>query len=107
VVWSPSTHPRCVVLWAAATPRYDVIEVIVQKGGALCDSLFKPNPETSSKLWSGCVTQQTMKDGRPITVQAPGVPLSEVVSRIPDNINIEYIKIDAQGYYVRVLLPLM
>jgi Methyltransferase FkbM domain len=33
-----------------------------------------------------------------MTVQAPVVPLSEVVSRIPDNINIEYIKIDAQGY---------
>jgi Methyltransferase FkbM domain len=103
VVWSPSPHPRCVVLWAAATPRYDVVEVNVQGRGALCDSLFKPNPETSSKLWRGCVTQQTTKDGRPMTVQAPGVPLSEVVSRIPDNINIEYIKIDAQGYDLEVM----
>jgi Methyltransferase FkbM domain len=102
-VWKPCPHSRCVVLWAAATPAFGVIEVNVQDGADLCNSLLKPNTETSSRLWKGCVTQQTDNDGRPVTVQAPGVPLSEVVSRIPRSVDVEYVKIDAQGYDLEVM----
>jgi Methyltransferase FkbM domain len=102
-VWKPCPHPRCVVLWAAATPAHDVVEVNVQGGADLCNSLLRPNAGTKSKLWRGCVTQQTTKDGRPVTVHAPGVPLSEVVARIPPSVVVEYVKIDAQGYDLEVM----
>lgn len=94
--WKPCPHDRCVVLWAAATPDFNVIEVNIQGGGDLCNSLLKPNSDTTTALWKGCVTQMQDSTGKPLTVQAPGIPLHAIIERIPPQIMIEYIKIDAQ-----------
>ena len=103
-LWKPCPHKHCVVFWAANTPNYDVVNLNVQGGGDLCDSLLKPNSDTTSQLWKGCVRQETdQQTGKPKTVQVPGIPLHSLVERIPQNVEIEYIKIDAQGYDLEVM----
>jgi hypothetical protein len=106
--WKPCPHPRCAVVWAAATPAFDVVRVNVQDGADLCNSLLRPNAGTTSRLWRGCVTQRTQEDGvTPLTVQAPGVPLSEMIRRVPREVEVEYVKIDAQGYDLEVMKGLL
>jgi hypothetical protein len=103
-LWKPCPHKHCVVFWAACTPDYDVVNLNVQSGADLCDSILKPNTKTSSKLWKGCVTQETDRTtGKPKVVQVPGIPLHSLVERIPDHVQVEYIKIDAQGYDLEVM----
>lgn len=102
--WNPCVHDRCVVLWAACTPDFDIVHLNIQSGADLCNSLLKANANTKSKLWRGCVTQKTDEStGQPKTVQVPGIPLHALVSRIPVDVEIEYIKIDAQGYDLEVM----
>ena len=102
--WKPCEHDRCVVLWAACTPDFDIVHLNVQSGSDLCNSLLKPHTNTTSRLWKGCVTQETdLATGQPKTVQVPGIPLHALVSRIPVDVEIEYIKIDAQGYDLEVM----
>ena len=48
--WKPCTHDRCVVLWAAATPEYDIVSLNLQDGNDLCNSLLKPNNENLSSF---------------------------------------------------------
>ena len=103
-LWKPCPHRHCVVFWAACTPDFDVVNLNVQSGGDLCDSVFKPNTQTTTALWKGCVTQETDKvTGKPKVVQVPGIPLHALVERIPEHIQVEYIKIDAQGYDLEVM----
>ena len=49
------------------------------------------------------MTQLLDKDGKPTTVQVPGIPLFATVEKVPDDIIVEYIKIDAQGYDLEVM----
>ncbi len=103
-LWKPCPHKHCAVFWAACTPDYDVVNLNVQSGADLCDSVLKPNTNTTSGLWKGCVTQETDEiTGKPKVVQVPGIPLHALVERIPAHIQVEYIKIDAQGYDLEVM----
>ena len=102
-VYKPCSHERCVCLWAACTPDYEIVHLNVQSGADLCDSLLKPKTETTTRLWKGCVTQMADSKGQPKQVQVPGIPLHELVSRIPQHVIVEYIKIDAQGYDLEVM----
>lgn len=103
-MWKPCPHRHCVVFWAACTPDYDVVNLNVQNGGNLCNSLLKPNSDTKSNLWRGCVEQLVDEaTGKPVVVQVPGIPLHALVERIPDHIEVEYIKIDAQGFDLEVM----
>ena len=66
----------------------------------MCNSVLPPQTNTTSKLWRGCVTQQK-------TMNVPGIPLSEVVQRVPSSVAIEFVKIDAQGFDLEVMKGLL
>ena len=96
------------MLWAACTPNYDATVLLnIQNAGDLCNSLLKPNTETKSGVWPGCVTQAENVDGSKRALNVPGVPLFELLQRIPDNIAVEYVKIDAQGFDLEVMKGLL
>jgi len=96
VNYVPCDHSRCFVFWAAATPKHQIITMNIQGAGGLCDSFLQPNDKTTSKVFQGCVKNKG-------TFNAPGIPLHEVLSRIPKNIEIEHLKIDAQGFDYQVM----
>jgi hypothetical protein len=107
-LWRPCTeHVHCEVFWAACTPDFDVVHLNVQGDQhvhGLCDSLLKPKRNTTTRIYKPCVTQQKdKKTGKPKTVQTPGIPLHAMIERIPSHIDVEYIKIDAQGYDLEVM----
>jgi hypothetical protein len=105
--YTPCTHERCVVFWAActSTDRPQLVELRIQKCG-VCNSLLAPNSNTTAAIPRGmgcCVRASKDKDGNSLTHQVPGIPLYVLLSRIPKNIEVEYLKIDAQGYDLEVM----
>lgn len=102
-LWKPCEHKRCAVFKAACTPSPEMVKLNLQNAGGLCNSLFKPNTNTTTKLWRGCVTQQKDEFGNDKVENVQGVPLHSLVSKIPPSIEVEYIKIDAQGYDLQVM----
>jgi hypothetical protein len=102
--WKPCLHPQCITLWAACTPTYDAtVTLNIQAGNDLCNSILPPQTNTTSRLWKGCVTQQNTSDGSKRVMNVPGVPLSELIQRVPSSVVVELVKIDAQGYDLEVM----
>ena len=102
--WKPCRIPRCVTIWAACTPTYDAsVSLNIQGGDDLCNSLLKPQSNTSSALWRGCVTQEKNPDGSEYAINVPGIPLSELIHRVPSSVIVELVKIDAQGFDLEVM----
>ncbi len=106
--WSLCPHPRCATLWAACTPTYDAsVTLNIQDGDDLCNSILPPQTNTSTRLWKGCVTQKKTTDGSNLVMNVPGIPLSEVIQRVPSSVVIEFVKIDAQGFDLEVMKGLL
>jgi hypothetical protein len=102
--WQPCLHNRCTVLWAACTPTYDAtVTLNIQGGNDLCNSMLPPQTNSSSKLWRGCITQEKTTDGSKRVMNVPGIPLSELIQRVPSSVAVEFVKIDAQGFDLEVM----
>lgn len=101
---TPCAHARCTTLWAAATPTLQLASLIEQDWDQ-CSSLL---PGLAPKAATGAQRVRCLRNrsaGARATV--PGVPLAQIVARLPPKVTLEYVKVDAQGYDLEVMRGLL
>ena len=102
-VQKPCPHSRCTTLWAAATPTLQMVQLREQLWDQCTSLLAGSNTNAGgASRRRGCFNTHT-DSGTP----TPGVPLAEMVARLPPRVRLEYIKTDAQGYDFEVMKGLM
>mmetsp|Transcript_19988 Transcript_19988/g.29931 ORF Transcript_19988/g.29931 Transcript_19988/m.29931 type:complete len:245 (+) Transcript_19988:446-1180(+) len=101
--FAPCSKPRCVFFKAACTPETKWVK-FHNKPWSVCSSMLNGNLVGNGRVNHEKCLKDRETDG---TMRVVGLALSEITRRIPSTIEVQYVKVDAQGYDLEVMKGLL